>query len=265
MTLTAVYLAAGASSRFGGKCKALVKLGPNNENLLEISMQQAKKAGFDNFILVVSNKTIDDLKECFGDSFEGISIKYAIQETPDYREKPFGTSHALLSVKGLVDEPFIVLNSDDIYGDFTFKAVADYMKTDNAYCLPGYKLKNVLADEGGVNRGVIEVDEDMFAIKVVENFDITKEDIPLKFTGEEFISMNFFGLQPDFIEFLDQDFKIFLEENKDDPKKEWLLPGSITDFKEQTDAKVKVIPTPDKWIGVTHPEDEAKAREKLKA
>jgi NDP-sugar pyrophosphorylase family protein len=264
MALTAIYLAAGASSRFGGKIKALVKLGPNDENLLQISMKQAKKAGFDNFIIIVSDKTIDSLKECFGDYFEDIPIRYAIQKTPEYREKPFGTSHALLSAKDLIKEPFIVINSDDIYGDFTFKAIADYMKTDNIYCLPGYRLKNVLADEGGVNRGVISIDENDYVKNIVENFDIKKQDIPSKFTGEEFISMNFFGLQPDFLEFLEEDFKVFLEKNKDDPKKEWLLPGSVSDFKIQKNKRIKMIPTPDVWIGVTHPEDEAKAREKLR-
>ena len=263
MTLTAIYLAAGASSRFGGKCKALVELGPNNESLLELSMQQAKKAGFDNFIFIVSDKTIDDIKKCFGDKFEDIPIKYAIQEMPDWREKPVGTSHALLSAKELVNEPFIVLNSDDIYGEFTFKAVADYMKNENAYCLPGYRLKNVLAEEGTVNRGLIK-EKGGFVEKIEEQFNVSKDDIPSKYTGKEFISMNLFGLQPKFLEFLEKDFKVFLEENKENPKKEWLLPDSITKFKEQTKINIKVIPTPDKWIGITHPEDEEKARNALK-
>lgn len=263
-TLTAIYLAAGLSSRFGGRIKALVKVGPNNETLIEISMNQAIEAGFDNFIIVVSEKTFQQFKDFFNDSYKGIPIHYCFQKTPAYREKPFGTSHATLSAKDLINGPFIVLNSDDIYGKTTLKRIAEYMKNKDAYCLPGYELKNVLSDKGGVNRGLIKTDKDGFVISVEEQFNVKKDDIPSKYRPDDLISMNLFGLQKDFIEFLDKDFKNFLEGSNGDQKKEWLLPGSITRFKDLTGKKVKVIRTPDSWIGLTHPEDEQEVKQKLK-
>jgi NDP-sugar pyrophosphorylase family protein len=263
--LTAVYIAAGMSSRFGGRIKALIKVGPNNESLMELSMDQAKKAGFDKFVFVVSKKTIEPIKEYFKDSFKGIPIEYCFQETPEYREKPFGTAHALLSAKDFVKEPFIVLNSDDIYGKETMKKIADYMlKNKNACCLPGYELKNVLSEEGGVNRGLITYDKDGFVDNIKEHFDIKRSDLPSKYSGNELMSMNLFGLQPEFFAFLEQDFERFLNEIKGDSKKEYLLPEAISNFKEKSKIKVKVIPTTDQWIGVTYPQDEEKVRNLLK-
>jgi len=147
--ITAVYLAAGLSSRFGGIFKAMVKVGPKDESLLELSMKQTKKAGITDFVFVVSNKTINILKDNFKDSFEDLPIKYVFQETPDYRERPFGTAHALLSAKKYVFNKFIVLNSDDLYGEHTLKLVIDYLtKKKDSYCMAGYKLKNTISNIG---------------------------------------------------------------------------------------------------------------------
>lgn len=265
MKLTAVYLAAGISSRFGGRIKALTRVGPNNETLLEISMSQAKKAGFNSFVIVTSHKTLNPLKDFFKDSFQKIKISYCIQETPEYREKPFGTAHATLSAKELINGPFIVLNSDDIYGENTLKVIADYLKkSKDAYCLPGYKLINVLSEKGGVNRGLIKTDKNGVVESIEEKFNITIKDIPLKYKADDLFSMNLFGMQKDFIDFLDKDFKKFLEENKEDPKIEWLLPETITKFKSLYHKKIAVLPTPDKWIVLTYPEDEPEVIDRLK-
>jgi UTP-glucose-1-phosphate uridylyltransferase len=261
---TAIYLAAGLSSRFGGRIKALIKVGPNNETLLELSMIQAIKAGFNKFVIVVSDKTIEPIKDYFKESFREIPIKYAIQTTPEYREKPLGTSHALLSAKDMINEPFIILNSDDIYGVETLTKLVDYIINEKGYCLPGYKLKNSIPEQGTVNRGWIKPLEGLFVDVIEEQFNISMEDIPFKYSGEELISMNIFGLQPDFFEFLEKDFNDFKEKNKEDTKKEWLLLDSVTNFTKQTGTKVKVLPTDDIPIGVTNPEDEEIVRKKLK-
>jgi NDP-sugar pyrophosphorylase family protein len=261
--LTVVYLAAGLSSRFGGRIKALIKVGPNNESLIELSMNEAIEAGFNSFVLIVSPKTLEPLKAYFTESFKGYPIKYAVQETPEYRKKPFGTTHALLSAKDVVNSPFIVLNSDDLYGINTMKLVADYLQTnDECYCIPGYRLKNSLPDKGTVNRGIIH-EKDGVIKKIEETFNITKTDIPEKYSGEELVSMNLFGLQPKFLEYIKGDFEIFLDRCKDDPTTECLLPDSITKFTIAHDIKMAVIPTEDVPIGVTNPEDEEIVRNLL--
>jgi len=263
--LTAVYMAAGLSSRFGGRIKALIKVGNNNETLMGLSMNQAKQAGFNKFVIVVSDKTLEPLKEYYKDSFNQIPVEYCIQDTPDYREKPLGTAHATICAKNLVNEPFIVLNSDDIYGLDTLKKLADYLTAnEKGYCLPGYLLKNCLPEQGTVNRGWIKVDKENFLTSIEEQFNISKTDIPSKYTGNELISMNIFGLQPDFFEFAEEDLRNFLEINKDDKTKEFLLPHVVTEFKNQTNKKIAVIQTNDIPLGVTNPEDEEKLRQILK-
>ncbi len=263
-TLTAVYPAAGISSRFGGKIKALARVGPNNETLLEISMKNAKEAGFNNFVIIASDKTIGPLKEEIKDSFKGIPVNYCIQPKPAYRQKPFGTTHALLSAKDLVNEPFIYLSSDEIYSVNTLKLVADYLKTNkNSYCIPGYRLKNVLPEQGTVNRGMI-IEKNNYLEKIEEQFNISVKDIPGKYTGNELISVSICGLQPAFFSYLEKDFNKFLETHKEDPVTECLLVDSLTNFTKETGIKIEIIPTEDELISLTNPEDEAKVREKLR-
>ncbi len=261
--ITAVYLAAGVSSRFGGRIKALAKVGPNNEPMMGVSMEQAKQAGFDNFVIIAGDKTLEPLKNEFKDSFKSIPVSYCVQSTPKYRKKPFGTTQALLSAKELVNGPFIVLNSDDLYGKETLKIVYDSLKSNkDSYCVPGYFLKNVLPEQGTVNRGVIK-EKDGSLEKIEEEFNISVDDIPDKFTGEELISMNLFALQSEFFDFAEKDFNEFLESNKDDPVTECLLPDTITKFIKQNSIKMKVIPTEDKPLSITNPEDEAKVKKQL--
>ncbi len=264
MNLTAVFPAAGLSFRFGGKIKALARVGPNNETLLDVSMDQAKEAGFNKFVIITSDKTIKPLKDVFGDSFKGIPIKYCIQKTPDYRQKPFGTGHALLSAKDLVKESHLYLSSDEIYGLKTLKAVADYLRTNkNGYCIPAYRLKNVLPQEGTVNRGMI-IENGNSLERIEEQFKISLQDIPSKYTGEEFISMSVCGLNHEILEYLEKDFNRFLEKHKDDPVAEYLLVDGITNLIKEKGANVVLLPTEDKPLSLTNPEDEEKMRKQLK-
>lgn len=265
MEITAVYLAAGLSSRFGGRIKALARVGKNNETLLEISMNQAKNAGFNKFVIIASDKTIQALGEEFRNDFKGIPISYCLQKTPEYRKKPFGTSHALLCAKELVKGPFVVLNGDDVYGSKTMKSIYDYMKkTKDGYCMPGYKLKNCVPKQGTVNRGVITSNKG-FLEKITETFNISSEDIPLKFNGDELVSMNLFGLQSRFFEYIEKEFGMFLANHPDDPTTEFLLPDTVSKFLQENNIKMAVIPMEDAPIGLTNPEDEAILKEKLKS
>ncbi len=264
MNLTAVFPAAGVASRFGGKIKGLVRVGVSDETLLEVSMGQCKEAGFNKFVIIVSDKTLEPLKDVFGDSFLDIPVKYCIQETPSYRQKPFGTGHALLSAKELVNEPLLYLSSDEIYGLETLKSVADYLKTnEKGYCIPAYRLKNVLPEKGTVNRGMI-IEKEGSLDRIEEQFAISMEDIPSKYTGEEFISMSVCGLQPEILDFLEKDFDKFLEENKDNPNSEYLLVDGITNHAKESGINVVLIPTEDKPLSLTNPEDEEKMREQLR-
>ena len=263
--ITAVYLAAGISSRFGGRIKALARVGPNNETLLEISMNQAKEAGVDNFVIIASDKTSEPLRQVFGSSFKGIPISYCLQKTPEYRKKPFGTSHALMSAKDFIDGLFIVLNSDDIYGAKTVRLVCDYLRSNKeAYCMPGYRLKNCIPKKGTVNRGIVTVKDNSILDRIIETFGISEKNIPAKLSGDELVSMNLFGLQPRFFPYLDDEFKAFLEACKDAPAEELFLPETISNFIKKNNLKMAVIPTDDIPIGLTNPQDEEIAREKLK-
>jgi NDP-sugar pyrophosphorylase family protein len=261
--LTAVYPAAGLSSRFDGKIKCLSRVGQNNETLIELSMNQAIVAGFNKFVIITSKVTLDPIKEVLGDSYKDIPVKYCIQETPEYRLKPFGTGHALLSAKGLVNEPFLYLSSDEIYGVDTFKTVFNFLKQgkDN-YCIPGFRLKNVLPNNGTVNRGLIK-EKDHALEKIKEQFNISVDDIPSKFTGEELISVSICGLQSNIFEFLKDDFENFLKQYPTDEKKEFLLVDSITNFAKQKNKKITVIPTNGVLLSLTNPEDEEIMRQKL--
>lgn len=264
MELTAVYLAAGVSSRFGGRIKALAKVGKEGECFLRISMQQAKDAGFDKFVLIVSDKTYNLIKAEFGDEFDKIPIKYCFQKTPDYRKKPLGTADAVLAAKELVYGPFIIINSDDLYGKNAINKIAEYMSdNEDVYCIPGYLMKNVLPDEGTVNRGIIH-EKDGWLANIVETFKISRSDIPSKFSGNELISMNFFGLQKEFLDFDKRFVEDFLKKYPKDPDKECLLPDAISEFLKKTKNKMKVIPVEDIWLGLTNPEDEEIVRDKIK-
>lgn len=262
-TYTVVYLAAGMSSRFKGRIKALSKVGPSGETFLELSMNQAIQAGFDNFVIVASEKTVEPLRDYFGGAYKNIPISYGIQFTPDYREKPLGTSHALLAAKGFVLGPFVVLNSDDLYGRNVLAKLFHYLeKNKDGYCMPGYRLKNVLPEKGKVNRGIIQLDENGFLKEIEENFNLCIDCNP-KFNGNELVSMNIFGLQLGFFDFLENEFKLFIKKHKNDPRIEFLLPDSITNFQREKNEKIAVITTEDKPIGLTNPEDEEKIRDML--
>ena len=279
---TLVIMAAGIGSRFGGGIKQLEPLGPNGEVIMEYSIHDALAAGFNKVVFIIRKEMEDYFKEVVGDKISGIcEVAYAYQSIddlpkgfskPEERKKPWGTGQAVLSCKGIVKEPFMVINADDYYGKEAFYNIHEFLvhppKVSKKYnfCMAGFILKNTLSDNGGVTRGVCSVDKDLYLTDVVETGDIVKTkdgagtlqpDGTVKpLDADGYVSMNMWGLTPDFIDVLEKGFVDFLSNpNLNELKGEYLLPSVIGELVEKGEASVKVLKTNDKWFGVTYGED----------
>lgn len=282
MDATLVVMAAGIGSRFGGGIKQLAPVGPGGEIIMDYSIYDAKEAGFNKVVFIIRHDLEKDFKEIIGDRIKKyIDVDYAFQELddlpegftcPEDRTKPWGTGQALLSVKGLVNEPFIVINADDYYGKEGFKVVYDYMKNhmkENGekldLCMAGFVLKNTLSDNGGVTRGVCKADADNKLVDVTETFDIELKDGVLSAVDEnkqkrdvdlnDIVSMNMWGLTPKFLDILEEGFPKFLKSMTNELKSEYLLPSVIDEAIKSGKASVEVLKSHDKWFGVTYKED----------
>ena len=282
MDATLVVMAAGIGSRFGGGIKQLAPVGPCGEIIMDYSIYDAKEAGFNKVVFIIRHDLEKDFKEIIGDRIKKyIDVDYAFQELDDLpegftcpkdRTKPWGTGQALFSVKGLVNEPFIVINADDYYGKEGFKVVYDYMKNhmkENGdkldLCMAGFVLKNTLSDNGGVTRGVCKADADNKLVDVTETFDIELKDGVLSAVDEnkqkrdvdlnDIVSMNMWGLTPKFLDILEEGFPKFLKSMTNELKSEYLLPSVIDEAIKSGKASVEVLKSHDKWFGVTYKED----------
>jgi len=277
-----VVMAAGIGSRFGGGIKQLEPVGPNGEIIMDYSIHDALEAGFNKVVFIIRRDLEKDFKEIIGNRIEKLTeVEYAFQEVtnlpggfvnPEGRTKPWGTGHAVLSTKGIVKEPFVVINADDYYGKEAFVKVHEYLvseRPDNGifdFCMAGFIIGNTLSDNGAVTRGVCQV-ENGYLTDIVETSGIEKlpgggvgvpgEDgklVPIDANG--YVSMNMWGLTPDFLEEVEKGFIEFLGNVKEgDLKAEYLLPGIIDNLLKAEKATVKVLETKDKWFGVTYKED----------
>lgn len=282
---TLVIMAAGIGSRFGGGIKQLAPVGPNGEIIMDYSIHDALEAGFNKIIFIIRKDLEKDFREIIGDRIEKIAhVEYAFQEleelpagyqVPAGRTKPWGTGQAVLAVKGMVHEPFLVINADDYYGKEGFFKIHDYMVHEmdtesDVYdmCMGGFILENTLSDNGTVTRGVCQVNEDGTLRDVTETFDIEWKDGSLKANDEQgnpvsvnpdqHVSMNMWGLPPRFLEELETGFPEFLDQIPEgNLKAEYLLPRIIDKLIKSGKGKVKVLETRDKWFGVTYQEDKA--------
>jgi NDP-sugar pyrophosphorylase family protein len=263
-----VYMVAGLSSRFGGKIKQFARVGPNNETLVEYSLNQALPAGFSKIVFIVGEKTEMPFREMFGEEYRGIPVSYVLQKyDSSLRERPWGTTDALCSAKELLDCPFVVCNGDDLYGENSFRILVNNIKenkgSENATL--GYRLKNVLPKNGKVNRGIFEIDKDNNVRFLKEVFEIEKTNLNEKGLSEDDLcSMNCFSFSPKVLDYLYEILKEFREKNKGDRRIECLLPADIGRLIQQGKLKLKIYPTEDIWLGVTNPEDEILVKEKLK-
>lgn len=289
---TLVIMAAGIGSRFGGGIKQLEPVGPGGEIIMDYSIYDALQAGFNKVVFIIRKDLEKDFREIIGRRIEKVvRVEYAFQETddlpegyakPEGRKKPWGTGHAVLCVRNLVHEPFMVINADDYYGKEGFRRLHDYMvkemePSDGAYqmCMGGFMVTNTLSENGGVTRGVCQVTEDGYLKSVVETYDIRMTDGGLKASDVAgnpvevspgcHVSMNMWGLPPEFFRELEKGFPKFLDSlDGGDVKSEYLLPAVIDGLVKEGRARVKIIETPDKWFGVTYKEDKQIVVESLR-
>ena len=290
---TLVVMAAGIGSRFGGGIKQLEPVGPNGEIIMDYSIKDAMAAGFDKVVFVIRKDLEKDFKEIIGNRMEKIiDVAYAYQELDDIpeefretfkeRTKPWGTGQAILCCKDVVKEPFLVINADDYYGKEAYvKAYNELTSNQNdqngklQVSMVGFVLKNTLSENGGVTRGVCKVGQDQMLEEIVETHNIVKDGDKARVLTEEGekeidvnspVSMNMWGLKPDFFEVLEKGFAEFLAGLKaDDLKGEYLLPTIIGGLLAEGKVDVKVLKSNDKWFGVTYKEDKESVVQEVRA
>lgn len=287
---TLVIMAAGMGSRFGG-VKQLEPLGPSGEIIIDYSIFDAIEAGFDKVVFIIRKDIEDDFKQVVGNHIEEhVQVEYVYQSLddlpkgytkPEGRVKPWGTGQAILACKGVVNEPFIVINADDYYGKEGFRKIHSYLedlaKKDAKYdyCMAGFLLGNTLSDNGTVTRGVCKTDENNMLVTVNETFEIAKKDDKAIGYDEDKnekimdfdipVSMNMWGFTPEFIDELESNFTNFLDNIKEgDIKAEYLLPEIVAKMLRENKATVKVLESSDKWYGITYQEDKDKVKEFFK-
>ena len=274
--ISLVIMAAGIGSRFGGGIKQLELVGPNGEIIMDYSIYDAIKSGFNKIIFIIRKDIEKDFKEVIGNRIEkickklNVEVHYAYQElenipsafkVPKDRKKPWGTGHAVLSCKDIINEPFAVINADDYYGKDSFKNMYEFLsKNNNEFCMVGFKLKNTLSDNGGVTRGICQVDKNDYLTEITETSNIIKVGEKAVVEGNEVdinsnVSMNMWGLTSEFLDILEQGFIKFLEKEVNNIKSEYLLPIFIGELLKENRIKVKVLEIKDKWFGVTYKED----------
>ena len=286
--ITVFVLAAGLGSRYGG-LKQMEGFGPNGETIIDYSIYDAIKAGFNKIVFVIRPDMEEAFREVFLHKYQDkINLDYCFQtvdmlpnwyERDPERTKPWGTTHALLVSKQLIDEPFIVINGDDFYGQESFKIAADFLRNEcgeNSYGIVGYPLKNVISDIGTVKRGLCSVDNEGFLKVLEETFDIKKDPKGIingvTWDGEDsrnideetLASMNMFCFHPNIFEHFEEEFENFLKENDDGMKGEYIMAVGINNMASNNKAKIKILNTPSQWFGVTNPEDGDVVRKKIK-
>lgn len=277
-------MAAGIGSRFGGGIKQLEPVDAQNHIIMDYSVHDAIEAGFNHVIFIIRKDIEEDFKNAIGNRIADIcarfdvKVDYAFQdirdipgELPEGRTKPWGTGQAVLAAKDLIDAPFIVINADDYYGKEGFRAVHEYLVEGGTSCMAGFVLKNTLSDNGAVTRGVCKMDADSNLTEVAETKNIVKtadgaQADGVKLDVDSLVSMNMWGLTPDFVDTLEAGFKEFFErEVPQNPlKSEYLIPIYIGELLAEGRMAVKVLRTNDTWYGMTYKEDVAAVRESFK-
>jgi len=276
-----VIMAAGMGSRYGG----LKQIDPVDElgnKIIDFSIFDAVRAGFEKVVFIIKKENEQDFRSLIGDIVKDhIQVEYVYQEltnipegysVPEGRVKPWGTAHAVLSVKGVVDGPFAVINADDFYGKEAFQIIYDFLKNAKddekyRYSMVGYALGNTLTENGSVSRGVCETDENSFLTDIVERTKIIKTETGAAYTedGENYqdiskdaiVSMNMWGFTQSFLDEVDKAFVEFFKNDvpKNPEKAECYLPFVVDGLLKENKASVKVLKSSDRWFGVTYKED----------
>lgn len=284
MKTTLLIMAAGIGSRFGGGIKQLEPVDAQNHIIMDYSVHDAIEAGFNHVIFIIRKDIEEDFKNVIGNRIADICAKYDVKvdyafqdikdipgELPEGRTKPWGTGQAVLAAKDLIDAPFIVINADDYYGKEGFHAVHEYLVEGGKSCMAGFVLKNTLSDNGAVTRGVCKMDAENNLTEVAETKNIVKtvdgaEADGQKLDVDSLVSMNMWGLTPDFVETLDAGFREFFEKEvpQNPLKSEYLIPIYIGELLAEGRMAVKVLRTNDTWYGMTYKEDVAAVRESFR-
>lgn len=287
MKPTLFILAAGMGSRYGG-LKQLDGLGPNGETIMDYSVFDALRAGFGKIVFVIRKDFEEDFKNVvlskYADKVTCEICFQSVDKVPQgctyntERQKPWGTNHAVLMGKGLINEPFAVINADDFYGMHSFQVLADYLasveNTNGQYCMVGYRVQNTLSENGTVSRGVCATDEDGFLTDVVERTNIEKKEGIIVFTEDgkntqldenTHVSMNMWGFTPEYFNYSEQAFISFLAEKGQELKAEFYIPTVVNELIAAGKAKCKVLDTTSQWFGVTYAQDRPQVVEKINA
>ena len=268
--ITLLIMAAGMGSRYGG-LKQLDAIGPSGETIIDYSVYDAIKAGFTKVVFIIRKDFEQEFKSKITDKYEGqIQVEFAFQDLndlpdeftcPEGREKPWGTGHAILSARNVINEPFIAINGDDFYGRESFKVVADYYrKGANSFSMVAFKLDKTLSSFGGVTRGLCTVNDEKLNT-VIETADLQKTDYgvssnrDIELDGSEPVSMNVWGFTPILFKYLEGKFVEFLSENGTEMKSEYLIPSVVNELIQSGQETVHVLRSGATWFGVTYKED----------
>jgi NDP-sugar pyrophosphorylase family protein len=277
MKPTLVIMAAGMASRYGSM-KQIQQFGPSGETIMDYSIYDAIRAGFDKVVFIIRKDFAEDFKAIFEPKLKGkIKTEYVFQELDAYlgeysvpadRKKPWGTSHAILCAQDAVTEPFAVINADDFYGADGFQKAYDFLTTEcneRTYGLVGYQLATTLSENGSVSRGVCQVDENNNLVAINERVKLYRENGQMVYEETDGSkhpvpedaksSMNFWCFHPSLFSFIREEFKTFLAQNINDPKAEFLIPYTADQFIKTGRGVIKVLPTNAQWFGVTYKED----------
>ncbi len=277
MKPTLFILAAGMGSRYGG-LKQLDGLGPSGETIMDYSVYDALRAGFGKIVFVIRHDFEQEFRDKIISKYEGhVPVEVVFQDintlpegfspNPE-RSKPWGTNHAVLMGKEAIREPFGVINADDYYGADSFRILGDFLRSvkdrKNSYCMIGFNIENTLSENGGVSRGLCEVDSDGFLSGVKECHGIERkegrliqveegENVP--FPENASVSMNMWGFTPDYFDYSEKAFVEFLKEHGNDLKTEFYIPSGVNDLINNGTVTLKVEQTPNRWFGVTYAAD----------
>jgi len=277
MKPTLLVLAAGMGTRYGGN-KQLDEVGPSGETIIDYSIYDAIRAGFGKIVFVIRRDIEEQVRERFVKKLKGkIEVDYVFQDISNVpkgvkvaqeRQKPWGTSHAVLVARHKINEPFGVINADDYYGVESFRILHDFLVNDkdpNCYCIVGYKMANTLSEHGHVNIGVCNVGKEGLLKSIVETIQIEKtadgakapdtDGKIQKFTGNEIVSMNLWGFKTSCFSFLEEEFRNFINKFGMELKSELYIPTSLDRFVRNGQISIKILMSNDKWFGVTYRED----------
>lgn len=283
MKTTLLIMAAGIGSRFGEGIKQLEPVDSNNHIIMDYSIHDAIEAGFNEVIFIIRKDIEKEFKKVIGNRITdtcakyNVTVDYAFQNIndipgtlPEGRTKPWGTGQAVLSAKNIIDSPFVVINADDYYGKEAFKAVHEFLINGGKSCMAGFVLKNTLSDNGSVTRGICKMDSDNNLTEIIETKNIIKTEYGAVADDQvldidSLVSMNMWGLTPDFLEILEEGFKEFFDKEvcQDPFKSEYLIPVFIGQLLEQGKMNVKVLRTDDTWYGMTYKEDVITVKERF--